>query len=240
MSGAILNRPFAVPQEGSRVPLPSSIEPASFQNKYVLKFRVRGGKAYLADYSMEMGVRFGVFEDAKWFSSLPTARRLSNLLNAEVVRVQISPNDPGKIALVPRLIPASNGNGTRGREPDASHGVAENKINPAIETKAIAGANGGGSEDPPSFLIRAILTTKSAQLSDGKKLLFNFISAFLNVECLSLQSSFGHGPDLLMFRCPLSHSTLAVSVDVMLQEQSVARNIVATKLEESKKRFQKA
>jgi len=168
---------LAIPQRSPIALLPSSaptgasLSPEtgalSFRNKFALKFWVRGGRCYLADYSADSGVLFGDFAYAKLFSSLEIARNLSNIFSCEVARVFICPDGTAKLAL-PR------------REPDASKGETENKINPAHREDCAGVERADGAvQTPPSFLITKPANRKRI-LEDGKALLSSFISTFLS------------------------------------------------------------
>src|SRR5258705_4185257 len=79
--------PIAVVLLPSSAPTGASLSPetgAPSFNKYALKFLVRGGKAYLADY-FDSGILFGDFAAAKLFLSLQIATNLSLLFSCEVV-----------------------------------------------------------------------------------------------------------------------------------------------------------
>jgi hypothetical protein len=74
--------------------------------------------------------------------------------------------------------------------------------------------------------------------TDGKRLLFDFICAFLAVEIIGFQSRFGYGSDLILFRSPKTCSTLTVDCSLMLETCDLARQIVQAKIEENYKSFQ--
>src|SRR5277367_6728305 len=74
--------------------------------------------------------------------------------------------------------------------------------------------------------------------TDCKRLLFDFMCAFLAVEIIGFQSRFGRGSDLILFRSPKTGSTLAVNCSVMLETCDLARQIVRAKIEENFKSFQ--
>src|SRR5260370_30596823 len=170
----------AIPQRSSIAPIAVVLLPSSAPtgaslshetgapsfNKYALKFLVRGGKAYLADYS-DLGILFGDFADAKLFLSLQIATNLSLLFSCEVVRVLIYPDGTTKLALM-----------NDGRQPDASKGETENKINPAhCEDCAGVERADGAVQTPPSFLITKPANGKRI-LQDAHALLHSFISTF--------------------------------------------------------------
>lgn len=216
------NNPIA-PKTGASLS-PEIGAPPILRNKYALKFSVRGGKAYLSGYDADMGVLFGDFADAKLFS-LEAADVLSDLFHCEVVRVLIHSDGTKKLALM--------------GEQERWCADTGAKNNSASETKADASAEraDGDGEIPPSFLIHAMPIGKTAQLEDGKRLLFHFIESFLGVRLFGIQSGFGVRPDSLLFIGPRG-STLAVPVDTLLEPRDIALEIVKEKIRRSGAAFE--
>jgi hypothetical protein len=79
----------------------------------------------------------------------------------------------------------------------------------------------------------------AARCSPGYQLFIAFLEAYLQIHFQGFQSGFGFRSDLILFRCPISGSTLAVPTDTMLLPEHMAREVIKSKLEESAKAFGK-
>jgi len=213
----------------------SPIGTPSFQNKYALKFLVRGGKAYLADYS-DSGILFGDFAYAKLFSSLETARNLSNVFSCELVRVFICPDGTAKLALqncaVNPLIERRRADigASNNQAPDTKAGARAVESNPALNEDGAGAAGAVAIDNPPSFLPRTPIP------SDAKQLFLQFVSRYLGVTVFAIQAGYKNTPDTYLFQGP--HGTsMNIPTSVMLLDQASALAIIKEKLSEKQKAF---
>jgi hypothetical protein len=72
--------------------------------------------------------------------------------------------------------------------------------------------------------------------SKEKKILFEFISSFLGVKVLGIQSGFSKIPDQLLFNAEHG-STLCVSVGILLLPETEARQVISEKVAASRRAF---
>jgi hypothetical protein len=96
--------------------------------------------------------------------------------------------------------------------------------------------------DSPDVLVRQSAIPPPPPFSDSYKLFAQFVEEHLGLKpgtFLGFQSTFGHGEDLICFRCPITHSTICVKVGVLMMDGKTASEVVASKVRETQRRFYK-
>jgi hypothetical protein len=129
---------------------------------------------------------------------------------------------------------ASNGHSGRCPDPSVVH-----KPELASDTKAETSAEkaDGEGQTRPSFLITRPIGRR-AQIEEGKRVFFDFVSTFLGVEITGVQNGFNIIPDQFLFKNKFG-STLMLPINLMLLTREDAVAVVQNKLRISEEKFEK-
>jgi hypothetical protein len=199
---------------------PTDAPPVPLVSRFVVRFS--HPRSYLHSYLDAEGILATPdIREAKLFPNFTIARRIANLFYGEPARVICTLDGRDiRAALIETIFTTVlEGGATEGEQTTTSVGK-------------VRGAS--GEEAPRAAFVATDLFARPA--SDGRKLLFNFLSDFLNVPVFGIQPGFKQHPDCYLFQGPHG-STLAVPTSVMLLDRESALAIVQKKIAEKIKAF---
>ncbi len=207
-----------IPQSTAGTLTPLSVPALSCLSRFVVRFP--NNAAYLHAYHDSSGCYLTCdLQNARLFADFPAAKRAANLFSGEVRRVLTDPHRRNvRLALLER---------------NTTLEVASSAVLAGDTGATGAGAGISQKETPAPFIHGSRIPR-----SEGEALLIDFICQFLDIpQFVGVQSSFGHGPDLLLFSPKKGPSTtLAVPVSVLLLPREEALHIVREKIRLSQQR----
>ena len=202
-------------QSAGGVP-PTNTPPVPLVSRFVVRFPDTPPK-YLNAYLDAEGLRLtDDLRDAKLFPNFTVARSAATLFHGDVKRV-ICTIDGRDVRAA--IIESVFTDVLEGGEP-------EEKPTSATVIR------GGGEETPRTFSAIDLFE----KTSDGKTLLFNFLSGYLGVSVFGVQPGYKHLPDVYLFTGPHG-TTMSVPTSVMLLDRDAALSIVREKISQKLKAF---